>query len=59
MCRVCDWESYVDKIEGMISDGEYKWAEDTLSGILEWVEENGHITDKQMRAVDNIESRGN
>ena len=50
------WSDYVDKIEEMLDDSQYDFASDTLSGILEWVQENEKITEKQMQAVDNIEN---
>jgi len=55
MCNNCDWKDYVDKIGGLLENGRHDWAGDTLEGILEWVEKNDHITDKQKDAVDNIE----
>jgi hypothetical protein len=56
MCDYCEWEDYVEKIDNMLSDGKYDFAIETLKGIKEWVEDNGHITDRQMEAVDNIYS---
>ena len=52
----CDWEDYVDKIEEMQGDSDYDFAESTLIGILDWVEDNEHITEKQQDAIDNIYS---
>lgn len=54
MCDRCDWEIYLDDIEEMLGDEDYEFAEDTLQGIYEWVEENEHITEKQKDAIDNI-----
>ena len=49
---------YKEKIEGMLSAGlQYSYADDTLVSILEFIEESNTITDGQMRAVDNIESK--
>lgn len=50
------WETYRDKIEDMLSDEAYQYAADTLQGILDWVKDNKHITEKQMTAVNNIEN---
>lgn len=46
---------YRDIIEGMMGDyGSYHYAEDTLLGILDYIEEVGDITDNQIFAVNNI-----
>lgn len=45
-------------IDDMLESGEYDWAEQTLSGIRETVEGSGMVTDRQQRAVDNIENAG-
>lgn len=58
VCTDCDWEEYRDKIESMLDGGGHRWAEDTLEGILDWITDNEHVTDKQKTAVENIESRG-
>ena len=55
MCRQCDWQEYVERVERMINSGDFNFAEDTLQGILTWVEENEHITPAQKKAVENIE----
>lgn len=45
-------------IEGMLnSDGDYDYAEETLGGILEYIEENDTITDAQIQAVENIQDK--
>ena len=48
------WEDYQEEIEEMLNDDAYAFAQDTLTGILEWVIEKQHITDKQIEAVENI-----
>ena len=48
-----DWRGWLDRINEAIDSGDYDWA-DSLVGIAEWVEENQHITDAQIRAVENI-----
>ena len=59
MCKSCDWESYIDDIDNALDDEDYEFAEDSLSGIKSWVEENEHITPAQKQAIDNIiSSRG-
>ena len=57
MCDSCEWSDLKDKIDEMLDDdGKYDWAEETLNGILGWITEKEHCTDKQKEAVDNIEN---
>jgi len=56
MCSRCDWQEHLEEIDEMLSDPDYDFAEDTLRGIYEWVEENEHITERQISAVSNIRS---
>ena len=46
------------QIEDLQNSGDYGWASDTLEGIYTTVEETGHVTEPQQRAVDNIEEGG-
>lgn len=52
-------EEYNDLIEQMLSDysSGYSYAEDTLVGILSYIEENRSITDAQVEAVENIRKK--
>lgn len=54
MCLSCGWEDVLEELEELLEDDEYLWAEDTLLGIGEWVEENEHVTQRQRRAIENI-----
>ena len=54
MCTKCDWEEFSADIREMLDDARYAFAEDTLTGILDWVEEAEHCTDRQRDAVENI-----
>lgn len=54
MCSRCNWEEVLDEIHTMLNDPDFRFAEDTLTGIGEWVEANSHITDRQEEAVANI-----
>ncbi len=55
MCDSCNYEENLKLINEMLDDGyEYEFAEDTLSGIREWIEENKHVTEKQEQAILNI-----
>ena len=55
MCQTCDWEEELDRISGLVEDGRYDFALETLEGILRWVEDQEHVTQKQRMAIDNIE----
>ena len=51
--------TWLTLIEEMQDSGKFKFAEDTLEGIYDWVDKERHITDKQKSAVRNIaRSRG-
>lgn len=56
MCSLCDWEDLIDQIDGLLDDERYSFAQDTLCGIRDWVEENKHCTGPQKQAVNNIEA---
>lgn len=48
-------DEYALLIESMMNNYEaYSWAEATLIGIYDFIQDNGYITDKQANAVDNI-----
>lgn len=49
-----DVKEYVDRIEDMLNDKKYNFAEDTLSSILEMIQERNFITEGQKKAIDNI-----
>jgi hypothetical protein len=55
MCQNCDWENLIERIDEMVNSGDYDWAEDTLTGIRDTVEERQHCSERQVEAVDNIE----
>lgn len=46
------------RIDEMLEDDRYEWAEDTLSGIRSTVERTGAATEGQRRAITNIEDAG-
>ena len=58
MCQDCEWEGLLEQIDQLLDDEQYEFAQDTLEGIREWVEEQEHCTEKQKTAVQNIENRG-
>ena len=56
MCNDCDWERWHSHIEDeILATSRYDFAEKTLVGIMEWIEENEHVTQRQVDAVTNIE----
>lgn len=55
MCDHCDYEDELDRATKMIEQGLYDFALETIEGIQEWIQENEHVTDAQIRALDNIE----
>lgn len=56
MCENCDYEYYDSCIEEMLDEPALEWALETLEGILKWIQENQHITEKQIEALNNIYS---
>ena len=54
MCNDCEWQTFLEQIEEMLNMDEYQFAENTLNGIADWVEENEHITDSQQETIENI-----
>ena len=58
MCDNCEWKEALEELNELCEDADYDWANETLSGIAEWVEEKKHITDKQLSAIENIKGAG-
>lgn len=56
MCADCEWEENLDVCKDILDDLENEWCFDTITGIKKWVEENEHITEKQINAIENIQS---
>ena len=50
-------KSFLGLLEELTSDSRYNWADDTLGGIYQTVEETGVVTKGQRRAVENIMGR--
>lgn len=53
-----EWKELLEKIEDMVDSGDYEWAEETLLGIGETIEDNMYVTDRQREAIQNIEAAG-
>lgn len=49
---------FIQEIEGMLFDGEYSWAYETLDGIRDTVSHTEEVTDRQWEAVQNIRRAG-
>jgi hypothetical protein len=47
-------DDFKKRVFDMLGDRRFVFAEETLAGIYEWVEENNHYTDDQKTAVENI-----
>lgn len=54
MCENCEHEEVLEELNDLCADPDYEWANETLSGIAEWVEKKGHVTEKQIDAIGNI-----
>ena len=53
-------QEYVEIIENMMGEwNRYGYAEQTLVGILNYIDENNNITDAQVQAVENIIAKPN
>lgn len=57
MCAGCGWEDVVEEIDEMLDCGcSYEFAEETLTGIKNWVYGNEHVTEDQLSAIENIKT---
>ena len=54
MCENCGWADAIDKIDDMLNDKKYTYANDFMTSVKAWVEKNEHITDKQKNALNNV-----
>jgi hypothetical protein len=54
MCDSCEWSEALEELNDLCEDSDYDFANDTLSGIAEWVEREKHITKRQLGAIENI-----
>lgn len=52
--RKTEWYQFTTDILEMIDSDEYRWAEDTLTGIRQTVEDRKAVTPGQRKAVENI-----
>jgi len=56
MCDDCGWEEVLSQIDELLNDDDALFAEDTLSGIRDFIIDKEHVTTGQCSAVDNIQS---
>jgi hypothetical protein len=56
-CDSCEHEEVLEELNDLCADPDYEFANDTLSGIAEWVEDKKHVTDRQLSAIENIKER--
>lgn len=54
MCEECNWETHLDSAEEMMDNPDFAFANDTVSGIYQWIFENEHVTEAQITALENI-----
>lgn len=48
------WYEYLDKIDIMLRDSRYSFADSTLQGIRNWVVDKELVTDEQKEIIDNL-----
>ena len=56
MCEKCNWEFMLALADEMLDDEEerYLFAEDTIFGIRNWIDDESHVTESQEQALNNI-----
>ena len=52
--RSTEWYQFIQEIDDLLATGMFTWAESTLQGIQETVQQHHRITVGQRNAVDNI-----
>lgn len=55
MCMNCEWDEYLEKVNDMLDSGDYYKSEEFLESVRDWIEEKEHVTDKQKKAIDEIQ----
>lgn len=60
MCDKCEWVEAAENADNLINDDDHRfsWAFDTLSGIKDTIASTKHVTEGQLRAINNIERAG-
>lgn len=56
MCQGCDWEGVSEEIEAMLDESRYEFAEETLGGIYDTIQDMGHCSPGQKKAIENIKN---
>ena len=57
MCDTCEHEEVLEVLNNLCTDFDDEWANDLQSGITEWVKEHGHVMEKPLVAIENIQSK--
>ena len=56
MCDSCKYQGALVIARELLDSEQYKFAHDTVRGIMEWVEREKHVTDRQTQALVNIQN---
>lgn len=56
MCFDCEWEENLDICNDILDDSDNEWCFNTIQGIKKWIEENEHVTENQINAIENIQA---
>jgi hypothetical protein len=50
------WQEAANEVWEMIESGGYQFALEYLDNIHKWIVKNGHVTEKQLEAIENIKN---
>lgn len=50
-----EWEEHRDILDEMLLDPAFEYADETLTGIRDWIVDHEHITKGQIMAITNIQ----
>jgi hypothetical protein len=57
VCDKCPWQKALELMKLLQASGKARWAYDFVRTTMVWVEQHGHITNKQLAAVQKIEQK--
>lgn len=55
MCSDCSFQEAIELAEELLDDPRYEFADRSIEGIRDWVKKNKHATERQFRALMNIQ----
>lgn len=59
MCQNCEYEEWLNNLDLMLeTTDEFRWAENTLLEIQNFIATNDHITERQKQSIMNIFNKG-